>query len=214
MLARLRARLTYANVVATLALFLALGGVSYAAIRVGTGSIINNSVRTQDLRNNDIRSKDIRNRAIQHADILTNTILGQQVRESTLSKVPDADKLDGQDSTAFKQRCPAETTKALGVCIENNSRGQSQYEPARQSCSAAGGRMPTYYELDYVRNTPSFGWANGQNNQNEFTSDVDNFTSGGGGPTVIALDRNGNGGAFTQASASQYYRCVIYPSDS
>ena len=38
MLARLRAKLTYANVVATLALFLALGGVSYAAVRVTSRS--------------------------------------------------------------------------------------------------------------------------------------------------------------------------------
>ena len=41
MLARFRAHLTYANVVATLALFLALGGASYAAIRVGSKSIVN-----------------------------------------------------------------------------------------------------------------------------------------------------------------------------
>jgi hypothetical protein len=34
LLSNLRARLTYANVVATLALFIALGGSSYAAITI------------------------------------------------------------------------------------------------------------------------------------------------------------------------------------
>jgi hypothetical protein len=39
MLARIRRRLTYANVVATLALFIALGGGSYAAVNLKRGSV-------------------------------------------------------------------------------------------------------------------------------------------------------------------------------
>jgi hypothetical protein len=147
MLPRLRAHLTYANVVATLALFLALGGASYAAIRVGSGSIINNSVRTQDLRNNDIRGKDIRNRTIQHADILTNTILGQQIRESTLSKVPDADKLDGADSTSFRVGCPAGTLRHAGGCIETTARGAEDFDTAARTCGLLGRRLPGPDEL-------------------------------------------------------------------
>src|SRR5215210_1714539 len=147
MLARLRAHLTYANLVASLALFVALGGVSYAAIRVGTGSIINNSVRTQDLRNNDIRGKDIRNRTIQNRDILTNTILGQQVRESTLSKVPDADRLDGQDSTSFRVGCPSGTQRHAGGCIESSPRGGGTYADAARTCGVAGRRLPNADEL-------------------------------------------------------------------
>jgi hypothetical protein len=147
MLARLRAHLTYANVVATLALFLALGGVSYAAIRVGSKSIVNNSVRTQDLRNNDIRGRDIRNRTIQHADILTNTILGQQVRESTLSKVPDADKLDGADSTSFRVSCPAGTQRHAGGCIETFTRGAANFDEAARTCGTIGRRLPGSDEL-------------------------------------------------------------------
>ena len=66
MLAQLRSSLTYANVMATVAIFVALGGTSYA---VATGSIDsreikNSTVRSKDLRNNDIRSKDVRNRSL------------------------------------------------------------------------------------------------------------------------------------------------------
>ena len=53
----IRRRLTYANVVATIALFLALGGSSYA-LSVGTGSIRNNSVRSVDVRNGTLRDRD------------------------------------------------------------------------------------------------------------------------------------------------------------
>jgi hypothetical protein len=46
-------RLSYANVTATVAVFIALGGTSYA---VATGSI-----GTRQIKNNAIRSRDVRN---------------------------------------------------------------------------------------------------------------------------------------------------------
>lgn len=66
MLARFRSSVTYANVMATVAVFVALGGTSYA---VATGSIDsreikNNTVGTKDLRNNDVRSRDVRDRSL------------------------------------------------------------------------------------------------------------------------------------------------------
>jgi hypothetical protein len=41
MLSRIRPRLTYANVIATLALFVALGGSGYAAVQIN-GKVIKN----------------------------------------------------------------------------------------------------------------------------------------------------------------------------
>jgi hypothetical protein len=68
MLKRIRPRLTFANVFASIALFVALGGASYAAIRVGSKQIVNNSIRSQDIRNNSVRSKDIRNGSLLAGD--------------------------------------------------------------------------------------------------------------------------------------------------
>ena len=67
---KLRSGLTYANVMATVAVFLALGGTSYA---VATGSIDsrelkNNTVRSRDIRNNDVRSRDVRNGSLLAGD--------------------------------------------------------------------------------------------------------------------------------------------------
>ena len=45
MLANLRQHLTYANVMSTLAVFIALGGSSYAAFQIRSANIANNSVR-------------------------------------------------------------------------------------------------------------------------------------------------------------------------
>jgi hypothetical protein len=59
-------RLSYANVTATLALFIALGGSSYAAL-----SLPRNSVGTQQIRPGAVRSADVKNRSLQTADLST-----------------------------------------------------------------------------------------------------------------------------------------------
>jgi len=58
--ARLRARLDYANVVATLALFVALGGSSYAAIKVTGREVRDESLTGRDIRDGSLRARDLR----------------------------------------------------------------------------------------------------------------------------------------------------------
>jgi hypothetical protein len=207
MLARLRARLTYANVVATLALFVALGGVSYGAARIGTASIINNSVRTQDLRNNDIRSRDIRNRTIVHRDILANTITGRQVRESSLAKVPDADTLDGVDSSSLRVGCPAGTTRHGGGCIETSARPPQTYEAAARTCGSAGRRLPSYDELASYRQEPGVTLGSGGGGAAfELTADVTVVTAGQ--DEVVGIDDQGDNAPLNMQTAARAFRCV------
>lgn len=66
---RLRVRLTYSNVMATIAVFVALGGSSYAALRVGSKQIADNSVRSRDVRNNNLTGKDVKARSLTASDI-------------------------------------------------------------------------------------------------------------------------------------------------
>src|SRR4051812_6096666 len=76
-----------AMVVALLALFVALGGVSYgvATGAIDSREIKNNTVRTKDIRNNDVRGKDIRNSTITGADIKTGTIKGTDIGSNSLT---------------------------------------------------------------------------------------------------------------------------------
>src|SRR4051794_4687643 len=89
-------------IVALVALFVSLSGVSYG---VATGFIDsreiknnevrsidlrNNEIRTRDLRNNEVRGIDIRNSTVQGRDIALNTVTGEDVKEDTLQKVPSA----------------------------------------------------------------------------------------------------------------------------
>ena len=85
----LRRRPSPALIVALIALFVSLSGVSYG---VATGFIDsrNNQVRSIDLRNNEVRGRDIRNSTVQSRDIAINAVTGDDVREDTLQKVPSA----------------------------------------------------------------------------------------------------------------------------
>ena len=65
---RLRGRLSYANVVATLALFLTLGGVGYAL------TIPSNSVGTAQLKRRAVTNSRIANSAVTARTIVKNTI--------------------------------------------------------------------------------------------------------------------------------------------
>jgi hypothetical protein len=78
MLTRLRARLTYANVTATLALFSALGGTSYAAATlsknsVGSAQIRANAVGASEIRSRAVSSSEIRDRSISLRDLALST---------------------------------------------------------------------------------------------------------------------------------------------
>lgn len=65
-----RRRLTYANVIATLALFLALsGGVVWAAGKVGTKRLKANSVTTRKIRANAVTGSKIKNGAVTFAKL-------------------------------------------------------------------------------------------------------------------------------------------------
>src|SRR5262245_21618353 len=61
---RIRERLSYANLVATLALFLALGGTSYAV-----ATLPRNSVGSAQLRTDAVRSPEIRRAAVRSSEI-------------------------------------------------------------------------------------------------------------------------------------------------
>ena len=92
-----------AFLIACLALFVALGGVSYgfATGEIDSRELRDNTIRTRDLRNNDIRGKDVRNSSILGRDVARNTLGGTDINESRLATVPDAAKLGGVASSSY-----------------------------------------------------------------------------------------------------------------
>ena len=102
MLARLRAKLSFANVVSVAALFVALGGSAYA-------------VTTLD--RNSVKSKHIVNGQVKSADVANDGLTGTDVNESRLGRVPtaaDAERLDDLDSSDFA-RAGSEGWQAIAL---------------------------------------------------------------------------------------------------
>jgi hypothetical protein len=91
-----------AMIIAVIALFVSLSGVSYGVAtgfidsreiknnEVRSRDLRNNEIRTRDLRNNEVRGIDIRNSTVQSRDIAINAVRGEDVKEDTLQKVPSA----------------------------------------------------------------------------------------------------------------------------
>ena len=91
MLRRFLQRLTYANVVSTLALTAALGtGGAYAANTIGTGDIIDNQVTTGDVRDDTLGfgglfAQDLAAGSVGTSELQDNSVLGGDIRDGTVS---------------------------------------------------------------------------------------------------------------------------------
>jgi hypothetical protein len=72
---KLRSKLTYANVIATLALFMAMsGGVVWAAKKIGANQLKANSVGTAKLKKNAVTAKKIKKNAVTKEKIATGAV--------------------------------------------------------------------------------------------------------------------------------------------
>lgn len=211
----LRRHLSYANVTATLALVIALGGTSYAVSRVGTNDVIDNSLRSRDVRNDSLRSKDVRNQTLRGRDVRQNALGEREIRERSLAKVPaaiDADRLGGMTADGLRLRCPPDTRRVGAVCIENNARGTGTFTGATSTCAALGRDIPAMPQLDYVARL------GGVSPDGEWTSNV-YLEPPETNPPIERLEalviRGGGTIDHSQVNApvSHQFRCVALPSN-
>jgi hypothetical protein len=89
-----RGRLSYANVVASLALFIAVGGASAFA----AGQLAKNSVGPKQLKKNAVTTAKIKKEAVTAAKVKKGTLTGTQINASTLGTVPNAQHATTADS--------------------------------------------------------------------------------------------------------------------
>jgi hypothetical protein len=104
----MRDRLSYANVMATLALFVALGGVGYAAIKVprnsvGSKQIKGDAVKASELASDSVDSFNVLDGSIAGNDILPNTIGDSQIAGGAIGSAHLADGAVGAADLAAQQ---------------------------------------------------------------------------------------------------------------
>ena len=86
MFAALRRRLSFANVVSLVALFVALGtGGAYAANTIGSADIIDESILSQDLKNQEVRAADIHNGGVTGEKLQADAVTPGKVADNAIT---------------------------------------------------------------------------------------------------------------------------------
>ncbi|HEY8639549.1 MAG TPA: hypothetical protein VIL53_03475 [Solirubrobacterales bacterium] len=89
---RLRRRLTYANVVSTIALVLAVGGGAvYAASKIGAQGIRKSAIHSFHIKNKQVKRQDIAGGSINSRKVSNESLTGKDIQEATLGLVPTAE---------------------------------------------------------------------------------------------------------------------------
>jgi hypothetical protein len=87
----IRKRLTYANVMSSIAVFLVLGGgAAFAATKIGANQLKANSVKTGKIVKEAVTTSKIKQNAINTSKIANDAVTGEKVNEGTLGTVPSA----------------------------------------------------------------------------------------------------------------------------
>lgn len=99
-----RKRLTYANVMSSIAVFLVLGGATAIAAThlgknsVGTKQLKANSVTTAKIKKNAVTNKKIKNDAVTGAKVKDGSLTGADINLSTVGTVPSASNAANVDT--------------------------------------------------------------------------------------------------------------------
>ncbi|HYJ21523.1 MAG TPA: hypothetical protein VEW07_05820 [Solirubrobacterales bacterium] len=164
---RLRRHLSYANVMASIAVFFALGGISYAAATINGDKIVKGTVGGSKLKNGTLTSTQVKQ----------NSLTGSVIDESSLGTVPsaqtattattaasanraisadtaasattagNANTLDGVSAQQLLVTCPVDTELFGGMCWDEEVRPAEDWIDASEECGEAGGRLPSLSEL-------------------------------------------------------------------
>lgn len=119
----MRKHLNYANVMATVAVFMVLGGGAYAAMKLPKNSVTSKqirkgSVKKSDLAKNSVATKQLNKRAVTGGKVTKNTLTGKNIDEATLGSVPEADRVGGnqiqQINYSAGANTPTETLFSIG----------------------------------------------------------------------------------------------------
>jgi hypothetical protein len=146
---KIRQRLTYANVMSSLAVFLILGGATaFAASKIGANQLKANSVLTGKIKKEAVTTSKLKNNSVTTSKLADGAVTGSKIVASTLGEVPlatEAKKLGGQTAASFVLR------SSVLWAVVNNSGTLIQGSGAVSSSKTSTGR----YQVTFNRNVTS-----------------------------------------------------------
>jgi len=126
---QIRKRLTYANVMSSIAVFLVLGGATALA-----AGLAKNSVGSKQLKKNAVTAAKIKKNAVTTAKIKNNAVNGAKVNEATLATVPSANSAGTAGTAGVANALSAmEATHLVGAA------GQPGFENGSSNFPGEGG---------------------------------------------------------------------------
>jgi hypothetical protein len=180
---RIRSHLTYANVMATLAVFIALGGGTAVALN---GS---NTVQSDDLGPGaQVKAPDVADNAVNSADVTTESLTGADIK-----------------NRSGVETCSPGLKKLGRICGESDSVSRNWFD-ALDHCSSSGLRLPTPGEaVTMAQNFDVPGVPPG----GVFWTDNEFFVDGGFNAVVVSEDGGIDNAPESQSNKTV---CVAIPS--
>ena len=208
MIGKLRDKLTYANVVGTIALFAALSGSAYAAFRVPP-----NSVGSRQLKAKSVTGGKIANATISGGKIEAETITGANIKMSALGTVPAAaNAANAANANAVgghAASCLEHTTLIRGLCFDDHSNppAKASKQPPKPVRPRAAGCRPRW------SSTPPRASSTSDENtsvaQHQFTDALYGEVSSGNLEKTVVVDGVGPPESYEANGESAYY--CVYP---
>jgi hypothetical protein len=160
MLGQIRSKLTYANVVATIAVFIALGGGAYAATALRA-----NSVGTAQLKNRAVTGRKIAKNAIDGSKVKNGSLTAADINLATLPKWASATNSDH----AAKADSATTAANAAHADVSTRADRATAADSATNSANLGGAPAASYMQtvaksgqvltgqlsVKYVANDPS-----------------------------------------------------------
>ena len=143
-----RFRPAHSTVVAYLALFVALGGTTYAATN---SPLPRGSVGTRQLKDQAVTSSKLSFTAlIGHALHAVDAERANQAGTAGIAE--EANNLGGSPAASFRLHCPSGLMVSGDLCFDSQEREPATLETALSTCALAEMRLPTAGELALMFN--------------------------------------------------------------
>ena len=123
---KIRKRITYANVMSSIAVFLVLGGASaYAAKKIGSNEIKGNSITTGKIKKEAVSASKIKKNAVTTVKIANGAVTGAKLNLGTVGTVPNAAHANSADNANNANTVGGQTVAKFSSQVPDNGAEQT-----------------------------------------------------------------------------------------
>ena len=203
----IRSRLTYANVMSTIAVFLLIGGgAAFAASKLAK-----NSVGTKQIKNHAVTAAKIKKGTITGTQVKSDSLTGTQINASTLGTVPSASQAttattanNAANATTVNghtAECKSGTQLFAGSCWDSKPRPAATQPAAAAACTGLDGTLPSAADLAAFSKVATLSAGD------EWTDEINTVTAENV-YTVITVSPGGNINLDAPSDTKEYH-CVL-----